>query len=58
MMGCFAAFGALAVFAARREAVARREQRYEITYRRSLARVIEQNTGADVQPNVFEVEAE
>ncbi len=34
------------------------EQRYGITYRRTLARVIEQNTDADVQPNVFEVEAE
>ena len=34
------------------------EQRYGITYRKSLARVIEPNTGVDVQPNVFAVEAE
>ena len=34
------------------------EQRYGITYRKTLARVIEQNTDADVQPNVFAVEAE
>ena len=32
----------------------RAKQRYGITYRKTLARVIEQNTGVDVQPNVFE----
>ena len=36
----------------------RAKQRYGITYRTTLARVIEQNAGVDVQPNVFEVEAE
>ena len=34
------------------------EQRYGITYRKTLARVIELNAGVDVQPNVFAVEAE
>ncbi len=34
------------------------EQRYGISYRKTLARVIELNTGVDVQPNVFAVEAE
>ena len=32
------------------------EQRWGITYRKTLARVIEDNTGIDVQPNVFLVE--
>jgi hypothetical protein len=31
------------------------ERLFGITYRRTLARVIKQNTGVDTQPNVFEV---
>jgi hypothetical protein len=34
------------------------EQRYGITYRKTLARVIELNAGVDVQDDVFLVEEE